>query len=66
MQTWEYQTIAVPFSGGWEAPSLNPGDFDTLLNRLGSEGWELVSVFTTAQENGRSGEAVAVFKRPKP
>lgn len=65
MTKWEYQTIKVPFTGGWEAPSLTPGDFDALLNRLGGEGWELVSVFTTQQENGRSGEAMAVFKRAK-
>jgi len=37
--------------------------FDSLLNQLGSQGWELVFVFTTHQENGRSGEAMAVFKR---
>ena len=63
MATWEYQTIKVPFTGGWEAPTLKPADFDALLNRHGQDGWELVTIFTTHQENGRSGEAFATFKR---
>ncbi|MFM8717743.1 MAG: DUF4177 domain-containing protein [Spartobacteria bacterium] len=33
------------------------------FNKLAAQGWELVSIFTTHQENGRSGEAMAVFKR---
>ena len=63
MQTWEYKTIKTPFSKGWSSPQLEPTEFDALLNQLGAQGWELVSVFTTHQENGRSGEAMAVFKR---
>ncbi|MFA6174793.1 MAG: DUF4177 domain-containing protein [Kiritimatiellales bacterium] len=65
MQTWEYKTIKVPFSGGWGSPILDWTMFDTVLNQLGSDGWELVSVFTSNLENGRSGEAIAVFKRAR-
>ena len=65
MPNWEYQTVTTPFPGGWEAPALDTAAFDALLNRLGAEGWELVSIFTTHQENGRSGEALATFKRSR-
>ena len=63
MPNWEYKTIQAPFSTGWSKPSLDSTAFDDFLNRLGSEGWELVSVFTTNLENGRSGEVIAAFKR---
>jgi len=63
MQTWEYKTIKTSFTKGWGSPQLEPLEYDRLLNQLGAQGWELVSIFTTNQENGRSGEALAVFKR---
>lgn len=40
-------------------------DFDCQLNKLGEEGWELVSCFTTNQGQGTSREVIAVFKRRK-
>lgn len=36
---------------------------DVLLNKLGSQGWNLVSVFDTNMLHGQSREIVAMFKR---
>ena len=44
---------------------LDTDSFDSMLNSLGSQGWELISAFDTNQTNGASREVVAVFKRPK-
>ncbi len=64
MTKWEYQTISLAQQAGL----LNNGTLDapalqTWLNRLGAEGWELVSVFTT-ESGGYSRFVNAVFKRP--
>ena len=37
---------------------------DKQLNQLGSQGWELVSVFDINKLKGGSKSVVAVFKRP--
>ena len=64
MTQWEYQTVSLAQSSGL----INNGTLDvptmqTWLNRLGAEGWELVSVFTT-DSDGYSRFANCVFKRP--
>ncbi len=66
MATWEYQTIKVPFTGGWEAPTLKPADFDALLNRHGQDGWELVTIFTTHQERPLRRSLRHLQAQPKP
>lgn len=62
MEKWEYRTIKVQtkgFSGG----ILEIQNFDTELNRMGVEGWELISCFDTNQSYGQTREVIAVFKR---
>lgn len=44
---------------------LDVEDFDYQLNKLGEQGWELVSCFSTNASNGYSREAIAVFKKRK-
>lgn len=64
MDRWEYKTIKFGlkgFSGG----ILETEDFDYELNKLGEQGWELVSCFTANAANGYSRDAIAVFKRRK-
>ena len=64
MDRWEYRTLKFKlkgFSGG----ILETEDFNNELNRLGDQGWELVSSFTTNAANGYSRDAVAIFKRRK-
>jgi hypothetical protein len=57
---WEYKTINFTkrsfFTGAIELDN-----FDTQLNELGREGWELVSVTQNQMQRG----VVAVFKRPR-
>lgn len=50
------------FRGG----KIDEGWLRTELNRFGEEGWELVSVFSSAIGNGATNEVAVVFKRPKP
>lgn len=66
MQTgcWEYKTVKIS-AKGWLGGKLDEIAFDKLLNKLGVEGWELVSVLATAQAYGSSRDIAAVFKRPK-
>lgn len=63
MKTWKYKTLSVPFSGGWGTPKANQDEVGKVLDHCGREGWELVSVVTTNQENGRSGELIFFLKR---
>lgn len=62
MQTWEYKTIKLE-TKGMLGGILDVKQFDSYLNQLGAEGWELVSTFDTNQVEGVSREAIAVFKR---
>lgn len=61
---WEYKTITVSIRGLLE-PNVETEVVDRTLNRLGREGWELVSAFDTNIGSGKSCEMVAIFKRPR-
>jgi hypothetical protein len=39
---------------------------DIEFNRLGRDGWELVSIFDTNAGDGTTRWIIATFKRPKP
>ena len=57
---WEYMTVRIGaggFLGGWDAEALT-----ARLNELGSEGWELVSMFDTNM-GGRTRDVIAILKR---
>ncbi|MCG8501615.1 MAG: DUF4177 domain-containing protein [Firmicutes bacterium] len=62
MDKWEYKTIKFKTTG-WAGGVLDETDFDGELNRMGFEGWELVSCFDTNQGHGASRDVIAVFKR---
>lgn len=64
MEKWEYTSIKVE-TRGFMGGILDLSDFDHQLNRLGEDGWELVSCFTTNQGQGFTRETIAVFKRRK-
>jgi hypothetical protein len=78
MQKWEYlfMTVGVHLSAilslaRWEM-DLAPGKMAKNLtevmaevNRVGAEGWELVSSITGNDANGNITKTVLVFKRPK-
>ena len=56
---WEYRIINIRS----ENYRLDP-NYDTQLNELGEDGWELVSTFDTVAL-GYTKSIVTVFKRPK-
>lgn len=62
MEKWEYKTTKIETTG-FNGGILAQEDFENDLNRMGSQGWELVSCFDTSQAYGRTREVVAVFKR---
>ena len=65
MQKWEYRTEKMGVGGWLISGILDTSAFDSMLNSLGDQGWELISAFDTNQTQGASRKAIAVFKRPK-
>ena len=64
---WEYHTAMFDFTGEAfisQGGLFNADKFNLELNRLGWEGWELVSVNDTNRMQGATKYIVAVFKRP--
>lgn len=64
MTKWEYQSVRVE-THGISGGILETDEFDALLNQMGSEGWELVGVFTTIHRGGTTRFVIATFKRQK-
>jgi hypothetical protein len=62
MDRWEYRTIKV-MTKGFTGGILEIQSFDSELNKMGAEGWELISCFDTNQSYGQTREVIAVFKR---
>ena len=61
---WEYKTIKLADEGFWITQGrINEAALEDELNRLGSQGWELVSVFDTNRSGGGTNGVIAVFKR---
>jgi hypothetical protein len=64
---WEYHNVAFNFDASAfisQGGLFDSEQFNLELNRLGWDGWELVSVFDTNQVRGGTRYVVAVFKRP--
>jgi len=64
MTYWEYKTLEFD-TKGFVGGILDVSYFNEMLNRYGSEGWELVSCFGTNQSYGSSRYVFAVLKREK-
>lgn len=63
---WEYHHVTFDFSSGrffTRGGLFESEEFNRELNRLGWDGWELVSVFDTTRVEGSTRFVVAVFKR---
>lgn len=61
---WEYKTIkigATGFMGG----KVDENELDTLMNTLGSQGWELSAAMDTNSYQGQTRDVLLIFKRPK-
>ncbi len=61
--TWEYKTIKLKLTG-FLGGGVDQEDLDKELAEAGAEGWELVTVMVAALYQGRTKDAVAIFKRP--
>jgi hypothetical protein len=61
--TWEYMTLMMGATG-FVGVTFDGDALTARLNELGSEGWELVTVFDTNLPQGRTKDIVAMLKRP--
>ncbi len=59
---WEYQTVKLGVVGTFGI-KFDADETQDFTNRLGAEGWELVSAFSVNDIGGRSKEIVFIFKR---
>ncbi|MBG9792769.1 hypothetical protein ABD76_09810 [Paenibacillus dendritiformis] len=64
MEQWEYKTLKIK-TGGFMGGKVNEQELEEELNRLGLDGWELVSCFDTSLGQGQSRDVIAVCKRRK-
>lgn len=64
LEKWEYMTIKIE-TKGFLGGKLDTQELDSQLNRLGEQGWELVSSFSTNKAYGESRDVVAILKRRK-
>lgn len=62
MPQWEYRTVKYK-TGGFLGGKIDEQEFEDVLNKLGYDGWELVSCFDTSQAQGASRDIIAIFKR---
>lgn len=62
MKQWEYRTVKYK-TGGFLGGKIDEQEFEDMLNKLGYEGWELISCFDTSLGQGASRDVVAIFKR---
>lgn len=60
---WEYTTVKVD-TKGFVSVKFDNASFEQILNGLGQQGWELVNVFDTNMDGGKTRHVVAVLKRP--
>lgn len=61
---WEYYTFMLEAEGWFIGGRLDPDRLRDELNRLGADGWELVSIFDTNAHEGVTREIHVVLKRP--
>ncbi|HEX2208895.1 MAG TPA: DUF4177 domain-containing protein [Longimicrobium sp.] len=61
---WQYTMLTVDVYNFARGPRVDPAEIGGNLNRLGGEGWELVSMIDVNAGQGGTCDLVAVFKRP--
>lgn len=60
---WEYKTIKLKATGYWVGGNFDEAELDSMMNRYGVEGWELVAGFDTNKTAGETRDIVIIFKR---
>ena len=63
MKIFEYKTFKTRPKGIWQS-ALDTQELELYLNKLGNEGWELVSAIGT-NSGGATNEIIFLFKREK-
>ncbi len=61
---WDYKTVKLRL-GGFLGGKIDQPELDRILDEASGEGWELVQVLATALYQGRTQDAVLIFKRPR-
>ena len=61
---WDYKTVKLG-AGGLIGGKIDEDKLETFMNDLGSDGWELVSIFGTNQSGGQTRDVFMVFKRSR-
>ena len=64
MDKFEYKVVVNDTKGFWGG-SVEMNQLENQLNRMGNDGWEMVSCTTTNQSYGSSKSIVCIFKRKK-
>ena len=64
MEKWEYTSFKVE-TKGFAGGILDIENYNSKLNELGEQGWELVSCISTNAGYGATREIISVFKRRK-
>ena len=64
MNRYEYKVVAYD-TKGFFGGKIDSGELESRLNRLGDEGWEMVSCTSSNQSYGSSKSIVCIFKRQK-
>lgn len=62
MKRFEYKTLKTKEKGFWSG-RLDTQELELYLNKLGFEGWEMVSSVETNTYQGGTNEIIFVFKR---
>ena len=65
MDKWEYKTVKLDTTTWIGSGNIEETQLDDQMNRLGNEGWELVSALDTNATGGISKYIVTIFKRKK-
>ena len=64
MDKFEYKVISYD-TKGFFGGNVDTGELEKRLNKLGNDGWEMVSSASTNQSYGSSKSLVFIFKRKK-
>ena len=62
MKRYEYKTQVIDAKGLWGG-KIDVDEFNSALNELGRDGWELVGTTASNEAYGRTAGIICVFKR---
>ncbi len=65
MARWEYKTVKFAAEGWFLGGKVDDKGLEEALNRLGSQGWRLVTIVTSSQGHGQTRDIVAVLERER-